>query len=166
MVEPMRCLTVALMAALAAAGCGSPSQPTAVRSLVISTPTPAPGGVIPATLNGIQYFIARGSGLFSVPITVSSDREVQFAQLSVYLFDGSPGLGYCGQNIPDAPTWGPFSKGMTRSVTITGFQISRVPCQVTSIRGFLHTRNNGLGIPPIESEIVAEGSLPVSYTFR
>ena len=124
------------------------------------------GSVIPVVQNGSQYFLARGSGLFSIPITVTSDREVPWAQLSVYLYDGSAGLGYCGQNIPDAPTWGPFSKGKTASVTITGFQISRVPCQVTSIRAFLHTRNNGLLIPPTESETVADGSLAVSYTFR
>jgi hypothetical protein len=137
-----------------------------MRSLIISMPTPAMGSVIPVVQNGSQYFLARGSGLFSIPITVTSDREVPWAQLSVYLYDGSDGLGYCGQNIPDAPTWGPFSKGQTASVTITGFQVSRVPCQVTSIRAFLHTRNNGLLIPPTESETVANGSLAVSYTFR
>ena len=146
--------------------CRSPSEPTAVRSLVISMPTPALGSVIPTTLNGSQYFVARGSGLFSIPITVSSDREVPWAQLNVYLFDGSSGLGYCGQNIPDAPTWGPFSKGQTVSVTISGFQLGHVPCQVTSVRAWLHTRNNGLGIPPTESETVANGSLDVNYTFR
>ncbi|MEQ1757179.1 MAG: hypothetical protein ABL986_02595 [Vicinamibacterales bacterium] len=160
---------VALVAAfsmLALAACGSPSTPSPVRSLVISTPTPPPGAVIPATLNGIQYFVARGSGLFSVPITVTSDREVPWAQLRVYLYTGSQGLDYCGQNNPDAPTWGPFSKGQTVSVTISGFQISRVPCEVTSIRAWLHTRNSGLATPPTESETVAAGSLAVTYTFR
>ena len=157
---------IALVAALVASACGSAAAPSPVRSLTISMPTPASGSVIPVTLNGSQYFLARGSGLFSIPITVSSDREVPWAQLNVYLYDGSSGLGYCGQNIPDAPTWGPFSRGQTASVTITGFQIGRVPCQVTSIRAWLHTRNNGLGIPPTESETVAEGSLAVNYTFR
>lgn len=167
MIERMRFTSVAtVMAVLVVSACGSPAAPSAVRSLTISTPTPAPGSIIPVTQNGSQYFLARGSGLFSIPIAVSSNREVPWAQLSVYLYDGSAGLGYCGQNIPDAPTWGPFSKGQTASVTITGFQISRVPCQVTSIRAFLHTRNNGLLIPPTESETVADGSLAVSYTFR
>ena len=167
MIERMRCMSVAaVMAALITSACGSPSEPSAVRGLTISMPTPAPGSVIPVTLNGSQYFLARGSGLFSIPITVSSDRDVPWAQLSVYLYDGSPGLGYCGQNMPDAPTWGPFSKGQTASVTISGFQISRVPCQVTSIRAWLHTRNNGVLTPPTGSETVADGNLAVSYTFR
>ena len=168
MIERMRFTSIAaVIAALLTSACGSPSEPTAIRSLVISTPTPAPGSIIPTTLNGIQFFIARGSGLFSIPITVSSDRDVPYAQLNVYLFDDSgSSLGYCGQNIPDAPTWGPFSKGQTASVTISGFQLGRVPCQVTSIRAWLHTRNNGLGIPPNESETVASGTIAVSYTFR
>jgi hypothetical protein len=156
---------VAIVVLLTSA-CGSLSEPTAIRSLVISTPMPGAGSLIPTTLNGSQYFVARGSGLFSVPITVSSDREVPWAQLNVYLFDDSAGLGYCGQNIPDAPTWGPFSKGQTRSVTISGFQLGHVPCHVTSIRAWLHTRNSGLGIPPTESETVASGTLAVDYTFR
>ena len=161
-----RTSVAAVMVAVIMSACGSPSGPSAVRSLTISMPTPAPGSVIPVTLNGSQYFLARGSGLFSIPMTVSSDREVPWAQLSVYLFDGSAGGGYCGQNIPDAPTWGPLSKGQTASVTISGFQVFRVPCQVTSIRAWLHTRNNGLLIPPTDSETVADGSLAVSYTFR
>jgi hypothetical protein len=167
MIERMRLTSViAVMAALVMSACGSASAPSPVRSLTISTPTPAPGSVIPVTLNGSQYFLARGSGLFAIPITVSSDRDVPWAQLNVYLFDGSAGLGYCGQNIPDAPTWGPFAKGQTASVTISGFQLGHVPCEVTSIRAWLHTRNNGLGIPPTDSETVANGSLVVSYTFR
>lgn len=159
-------LVGAVAASVAVSACGSPDAPSAARSLTISTPTPAPGSVIPVTQNGSQYFLTRGSGLFSIPITVSSDRDVQWAQLSVYLYDESGGLGYCGQNIPDAPTWGPFSKGQSASVTISGFQVSRVPCQVTSIRAWLHTRNNGLLIPPTDSETVAAGSLTVNYTFR
>jgi hypothetical protein len=145
------------------AACDSPTAPSPV--LTISTPTPAPGSVIPITPIGIQSFIARGSGLFSVPITVTSDREVPWAQLRVYLYRGTGLMDYCGQNLPDAPTWGPFSKGQTATVTITGFQLSG-PCEVTSIRAWLHTRNNGLGAPPTESETVASGSLTVNYTFR
>ena len=154
------------LAALAASACESAAAPDPVKSLTIATPTPAPGSVIPLTLNGSHYFVARGSGLFSVPVTVTSDRDVPWAQLYVYLYDGSPGLGYCGQNLPDAPTWGPFSKGQTVRVTISGWQVSRTPCQVTSIRAWLHTRNTGLLTPPTEAETVATGSLTVSYTFR
>ncbi len=155
-----------LLAALVVSACESSSSPDPVKSLIVSMPTPAPGSVIPLTLNGSQYFVARGSGLFSVPITATSDRDVPWAQLHVYLYDGSPGLGYCGQNLPDAPTWGPFSKGQTVSVTISGWQVSRTPCQVTSIRAWLHTRNTGLLTPPTAAETVADGSLAVDYTFR
>jgi hypothetical protein len=90
---------------------------------------------------------------------------VPWAQLNVYLFTGDGPNDYCGQNIPDAPTWGPFTKGQKVSVVITGFQVfPRLPCQVTSIRAWLHTRNNGSGQPPTESETVASGSLAVNYT--
>ncbi len=163
----MTCRSVAVLlviAMVAAAGCGSPSEPTPVRSLTISTPTPPPGSVIQTTQNGINYFVARGSGLFSVPVTVTSDREVSFAQLWVYLYNDTG--DYCGQNLPDSPSWGPFNKGQTVSVSISGFQISRVPCRVTSIRAWLHTRNSGLLIPPRESETVATGTLDVNYTFQ
>ncbi|HQZ15909.1 MAG TPA: hypothetical protein PLD86_03450 [Vicinamibacteria bacterium] len=167
MLQELRLRPVALLlAALVVSACESSSSPDLVKSLIVSMPTPAPGSVIPLTLNGSQYFVARGSGLFSVPITAASDRDVPWAQLHVYLYDGSPGLGYCGQNLPDAPTWGPFSKGQTVSVTISGWQVSRTPCQVTSIRAWLHTRNTGLLTPPTAAETVADGSLAVDYTFR
>jgi len=155
---------VALMAAtILTTGCGSPTEPSPV--LRISTPTPAPGSVVPIIPIGIQSFIERGSGVFSVPITVTSDRDVPWAVLRVYLYRG-PGLqDWCGHNLPDAPTWGPFAKGQTASVTISGWQLSG-PCEVTSIRAWLHTRNNGLNTPPTESETVATGSLDVRYSFR
>jgi hypothetical protein len=155
-----------LAVSLVLTACDSPSAPSVAGRLTIATPTPPPGSVIPATQNGSQYFIARGSGLFSIPITIQSDRDVPWAQLSVYLYDGTGGMDYCGQNLPDAPTWGPFSKGQTASVTISGFQISRVPCRVTSIRAWLHTRNNGLLIPPTESETVVDGAIAANYTFE
>jgi hypothetical protein len=156
-------MAVAFLVAALTSGCGSPTEPSA--ALTISTPTPAPGSVIAITPIGIQSFIERGSGVFSVPISVTSDREVPWAQLSVYLYRGSERMEYCGQNIPDAPTWGPFKKGQTATVTISGWQLSGA-CQVTSIRAWLHTRNSGLLIPPTDSETVASGSLNVSYTFR
>jgi hypothetical protein len=156
-------LTGSIVAAALTMGCGSPTAPSPV--LTISTPTPAPGSVISITRIGIQSFIERGSGAFSVPITVTSDREVDWARLSVYLYRGAERMEYCGQNIPDAPTWGPFSKGQSASVVISGWQLSG-PCEVTSIRAWLHTRNSGLLIPPTDSETVASGRLDVRYTFR
>ena len=164
MIPRMR-FTFMVMAVLVISACGSPAAPSAIRSLVISTPTPAPGSIIPVTLIGIQWFIARGSGIFSVPITVSSNRDVSSARLEVFLYDASTD-GYCGQNTPDAPTWTTFSKGQTVSVTITGFQLGHAPCEATSIHAFLDTKDSHLGRPPNASETVAEGSLAVSYTFR
>lgn len=151
--------------ALLTVACNLPFSPDPVSELTISTPTPAPGSVIPITPIGIQSFIERGSGVFSVPITVTSDREVDWAQLRVYLYRGPNLQDTCGVNLPDAPTWGPFEKGQTASVTISGWQLSG-PCDVTSIRAWLHTRNSGLILPPNESETVASGRLDVRYTFR
>jgi hypothetical protein len=172
------CLVTAITA-LAASGCDSETGPTK-GSVAISMPTPPPGAVIPIVQNGSQYFLARGSGMFSIPITVTAGREVPYAQLSVYLYEaprdplqrgfppvtGDLDLGYCGQNLPDAPTWGPFLKDQTATVSISGFQFSKSPCNVASIKVFLHTRNNGTLTPPNDSETVVQGSLAVNYTFR
>ena len=48
-------------------------------------------------------------------------------------------------------------------MTISGFQIARLPCEVTGIRAFLHTRNSGTLTPPISTDTVAEGSMNVTY---
>jgi hypothetical protein len=152
-------------AAVLTVACNLPFSPDPVSRITISTPTPPPGSVIPLTPIGIQSFIERGSGAFSVPMTLESDREVDWAVLRVYLFRGDGPQDWCGHNLPDAPTWGPFEKGQKVSVTISGWQFSG-PCEVTSVRAWLHTRNNGLNTPPTESETVASGSLDVRYTFR
>ena len=62
---------------------------------------------------------------------MTSNRELPWAQLNVYVLTAD---GYCGQNLPDAPTWGPFAKGQAQSVTISGFQVYRTPCEVTGVR--------------------------------
>jgi hypothetical protein len=158
---------IVFVVALAFAACSrSGHEPSPVKSLTIGAPTPGPGSEIPTILRGIQYFVDRGSGAISIPITVTSDREVPWAQLSVYLYYGPSTFDYCGQNNPDAPTWGPYAKGQTVSVTISGFQFGRPSCTVTSIRAYLHTRNTGSLIPPTESETVAQGSRDVSLTFQ
>jgi hypothetical protein len=165
MVAPRLCRICLAALIGAAVGCGSPSEPSAVSRLTIATPTPPPGSVIPIIPIGIQSFIERGSGTFSVPITVTSDRDVPWAVLRVYLYRGPGLMDWCGHNLPDAPTWGPFSKGQTASVTISGWQLSG-PCEVTGIRAWLHTRNTGSNLPPTESETVAAGTLDARYTFR
>ena len=158
-------LTAIALAGLLSSACGDSTGPTPMQSnLAIASPSPASGSTIHVTVGAPPgLFIPRGSGQLSVPITVTSAREVPWAQLNVYLMTGSDPQSYCGQNMPDSPTWGPFEKGQTVSVTITGFQVFRLPCDVTEIRAYLHTRNNGLGIPPTTSETVANGSMTVSY---
>ena len=89
-----------------------------------------------------------------------SAHEVPWAQLNVYLLSGSD---YCGQNLPDSPTWGSLPAGWTDSYTVTGFQVYRVPCDVTGIRAMLHARNNGLLTPPLPSETIAETTASTSF---
>ena len=130
-------------------------------TLIISPPTPPSGSTIIATGTLPGAFITRGSGKISIPITVTSAREVPWAQLYVYLMMDS--TNYCGQNLPDAPTWAPFLKGQSESVTITGFQVFRLPCDVIALHAYLHTRNTGLLTPPISTDTVVDGSIAVSY---
>ena len=113
-----------------------------------------------------ELFIVRESGTLSIPITATSDREVDWAALYVYLLSSDSGRDYCGQNLPDTPTWGPFRKGQTVTVTISGFQVGRMPCQVTGIRAMLHTRNSGLLTPPTASETIAEATMTIAYSLQ
>ena len=149
-----------------AIGC-STMEPTPVSAITFGQPSPASGSMIIATGTPPGVFIPRGSGRLSIPLTVTSGRDVPWAQLWLYLYrnGNTTGNDYCGQNLPDAPTWGPFSKGQTVSVTITGFQVL-ASCDVTAVRAMLHTRNSGLLTPPTASETVAEATLPVSYFIR
>jgi hypothetical protein len=148
-------------------GCGgNDSSPTPVSSIMFGQLSPPQGSVITTTGTTPGAFIPKDSGRLSIPLTVTSGREVPWAQLYVYLYSGTTPNDYCGQNLPDAPTWGPFSKAQTVSVTISGFQVFRLPCTVTSIRAMLHTRNTGLLTPPIASETVAEASMTVNYRIQ
>ena len=156
--------TAIALAAVFCAGCSDSSGPTSLQpSLLISTPSPAAGSTIQVTGTVPGAFITRGSGKLSVPIAVTSGRDVPWAQLNVYLMTGPNTNDYCGQNLPDAPTWAPFSKGQTATMTITGFQVFRLPCEVTGLAVYLHTRNTGNLTPPISTDTVASGSLAVNY---
>jgi len=159
---------------LLAFGCGtSPTTPSppAASSLVINAVSPASGTTI-VVPEQYPYFDLGGvvipphSDLISVNVSVTSAHEVPWAQLSVYLLTGPERLGYCGQNLPDAPTWSFLPAGWTTTYTVTGFQIFRLPCEVTGVRAMLHMRNNGLLIPPIPSETIAEATVPVSARLR
>ena len=123
--------------------------------------------VIPATYvyNEIGVVVLpKGSGLISVRGILVSARPAAFAQLSVYLLTSASGTEYCGQNLPDSPTWRPLPTGWTTTFTVSGFQVFRAPCAVRGIRVILHARDNpNLGIPPQPEEIIAEATLPVSF---
>jgi hypothetical protein len=168
----MRLLMPAFLALLASA-CGSvtgPDDPPVNRvtfagtvprtdsTLIVPAEWPyiIPGGVV----------IPRGSGFLPVGLTVASGRDVPWARLSVYLLTGDTTTSICGQNDPDAPTWGGLPAGWSTTYTVTGFRVYRLPCEVTGIRAVLHTRNNGLLTPPLPSEIVAEAVLPVRLHLR
>jgi hypothetical protein len=164
-----RSLTLTALVLLAS-GCGdSPTTPDDQASrLVITAVSPPSGGtvVVPAEypynfLGGVV--LPPQSGLVSVSLSIRSAHEVPWAQLYVYLLAGSD---YCGQNLPDAPTWGFLPSGWTTTVTVTGFQVYQLPCDVTGVRAMLHTRNNGLLTPPTASETIAEATLPVSFRIR
>ena len=150
---------------MATSACSDSTAPTPMQStLTIAPPAPSSGSTIHVTVGAPPgLFIPRGSGQLSIPVTVTSAREVPWAQLYVYLMTGPNAMDYCAQNLPDAPTWAPFQKGQSVTVTISGFQVARLPCEVTGIRAFLHTRNNGSLTPPISTDTVADGSMNVSY---
>lgn len=156
-----------ILLCVVAAGCDDdpPTSPTPSGGLLtIGAITPASGGSVTVTGTPPGAFIARGSGQVSIPMTIAAGRELPWAQLNVYLMtsDGT----YCGQNLPDAPTWGPFRATDTASVTVTGFQVYRVPCTVTGVKAYLHTRNNGLLTEPSPSETAAQGTATASFTIR
>lgn len=168
----MRNVTIAvlLLCGVGLAGCGSPTSATPVEpepvvdSLVIGTPSPSSGAtIVISTGTPPGAFILPGSGQLSVPITLISARELPFAQLYVFLLSGD---GYCGQNLPDTPTWSPLAAGRSMSFNITGFQVYRLPCEVTGLRVMLHTRNSGTLTPPTAAETVIEKTLAVSYHIK
>ena len=160
-------LLVGVLLGLCVGACdeNTPTGPSVTTSrLTIGAVVPASGGTITSTGTPTGGMILPGTGQISIPITVSAGRELPYAQLSVYLMraDGS----YCAQNLPDAPTWGPFRATDTVSVTISGFQVGAPPCVVSAIRAYLHTRNNGNLTPPNASETAAEGSATANFTIR
>jgi len=151
-------------------GCGSPAapDPPVATRVVVEAASPASGGaaVVPSTY---PYFELGGvvlppqSGLISVRAALSTAREVPFGQLNVYLLTGGTNTEYCGQNLPDAPTWRSLPAGWSTTFTVTGFQVFRVPCTVTGLRVMFHTRGGGLAIPPQPAETIAEATFPVNF---
>lgn len=97
---------------------------------------------------------------------IRGSRDADWAQLNIYLLTGTTPDNYCGQNLPDSPTWGPWVGRRLVRVTVTGFQIYRLPCDVTGIRAMVHLRQGGLLTPPTPSQTLAEGTVPVVYHLR
>ena len=130
-------------------------------TVMITNVAPLSGSVItPSRGTPPGVFLDRGSGKLAVTIAVQSIRESSFAQLYVFLLtaDGN----YCGQNLPDMPTWQPLRPAPPEQVTITGFQIFRVPCDVVGIRAMLHTRIGGQLFPPSADQTIAETTMPIA----
>ena len=163
---------IAVSIAILAAGCGSasttPDEP-ATSSVVVNALAPSAGStvVVPAAYPYILpggVVLPLGSNHVSVGVSLTSVHEVaQRAQLSVYLLTGDTSSEYCGQNGPDAPTWSRLPAGWTATYTVTGFRVSRLPCDVTGIRIMLHTRNDGRLTPPSPSETIAEATVPLRF---
>jgi hypothetical protein len=173
--EGMRRLTLAVLGLLAF-GCGDSPSPTTpsnpVTSSVVFTATSPPSGSVVLLPESYPYIIPGGvvippgSGHISIGLTLTSAHDVPWAQLSVYLLTAEPGLGYCGQNTPDSPTWQFLTPGWRTSYSVSGFRVYRVPCDVTGIRAMLHMRNNGTLTPPTASETIAEATFPLSLQIR
>jgi hypothetical protein len=163
-------LAAVAFASIACDNSSTAPSDSASSSLHISSPSPATGSTIHVTVGAAPgFFIPRGSGQISIPITVTSDRQLPWAQLFVYMMTADNPQSYCAQNLPDAPGWEPFVKGQTASVTITGLQVYQLPCDVTAIRAYLTTRDirrGGSLTPPTPDETVASGVLTTSYQLR
>jgi hypothetical protein len=151
--------------ALLSVACGdsdTQTTPSGSGTITFGQAIPPSGSTVRVTSGSPPgAFIVRGSGQIAIPLVIRSTRESPWAQLNVYLLTGSTD-NYCGQNMPDSPTWGPFVARRNVQYTVTGFQVFRLPCDVTGIRAMLHLRQGGLLIPPTASETLAEGTLPIT----
>jgi hypothetical protein len=164
-IQSVVCLWVAAVSLAACSGCSTSSPSDVSSGISLTEMLPATGSNIRITQGSPPgAFITRGSGQLSVRMSLRWSREVDYAQLYLYLYtaDGS----YCGQNLPDTPAWGPFPANKTMDVTVSAFQVFRIPCDVTAIRAMLHVRNNGLLIPPTPAETVADATFPANYAIR
>jgi hypothetical protein len=155
-----------------AVGCGSEPTPPSTDSLTIGATAPAPGATVvvpdqyPYVIPG-GVALPPGSGLMSVSVTMTSAHDVPWAQLNVYLLTGGgTTTEYCGQNTPDSPTWQFLTPGWSTTVTVTGFRVYQLPCDVTGVRAMLHMRNSGLLTPPTTSETIAEATVPMRFQLR
>ena len=165
----MRRTTLAWMLAAAllpACGDDSPTAPTGISTIMFRQVTPPTGSsIVVARGTPPGAFIDRNSGQLSITMDITGTREADFAQLDVYLLSENPPGSSCGQNLPDGPTWGPWTgRGITR-VTVSGFQVFRLPCEVTGIRAILHLGPGPRSLPlaPPPSRMLADGTFPIVH---
>jgi len=165
------CTAGALFVAALTPACDSnDTHPTPIvtqSTIALMSPTPAPGSTLTPVGTPPGTFFMRGSGMFGVTVRITAGQDLPFAQLAVFLLTTQNEDGYCGQNLPDWPTWRPFARGQTVTLTVTGFQVFSLPCEVTGIRAVFNTRDDlhSGGVPPANF-IVADTTLPVVYHLR
>ena len=141
-----------------------PASPTTgPEQLLLTNLTPQSGSSLFPTGTPPGAFFPRGSGLFSVGLTLRSNSFWSYAGVNVYLIQAGVGTP-CGQNLPDRPTWTPFPAGQDIPLTITGFQIYRLPCEVNAIQVVLHTHQGNSNPYPLPSaEVVLDRTFPATY---
>jgi hypothetical protein len=148
-------------------GCGDEpgTSPSGVTQVSFESPTPAAGSAIQTTGTPPGAFIDRGSGKLAIPITIRAGDDEAVARLFIY---GKQANGAtCAQNLPDAPDFSPLERGVTRAITVTGFQVYSLPCRVTAFRAVLHRRESrNLNTELTAAEIIAEATLTVPYSIQ
>ena len=161
-----RIILAALVAALGAACSDTPASPTGNdSSLVFGALTPGSGATLITTGATPGAFITRESEQLWIPITIRFESNESTARLFVYLKDQN-GIS-CGQNVPDAPDFGPLEDDTVQTYTVRAFQVFRLPCEVASIRAVLHRRvSRNLNTEILPGELIAEHSMPVRYSVR
>lgn len=153
---------LALLALLGTVGCDSPTAPSQDSLTVTVGQTSGSTVTVPAqypynVVGGVV--MPPGAGVLSVTVAMTVAHDIPWAQLNVYLLTNGARDQYCGQNLPDSPTWQFIKPGWTTRVTVTGFQVYRLPCDVTGVRAMLHMRNSGLLTPPNATETIVENSV-------
>jgi hypothetical protein len=159
--------------ALLAAACNDATGPTTeVPTTIVAGMNPMQSGVVSLSPTAYPYNVPGGvqllpgSNLVKVDITTTLGRAEPLAKLDVYLLTADG--GYCGQNAPDSPEFRNLPAGWTERRTVTGFEIHRLPCQVTGVRAILHRRPaaTGLAFPPNADQIIVETTAPAQLLIR
>jgi len=158
---------VCAVALIPACGEDAPTAPSGIGTIAFRQLTPpSDSAIVVSTGTPPGAFIVRESGQLSITMDIRGTRDADFAVLDVHLLAENPPGSNCGQNLPDAPTWGPWIGRRVVRVTVSGFQIYRLPCDVTGIRAIVHLGPRSLGILPLPTQTLADGTLPVVYHLR